>query len=87
MLQPASEQGDMYISFWIKLQPDLQAKMTPQTWYEVFEWKTGGDYRVTCESRVGTMGVVASSLTARCFGGYKGTMRPMAVCPIRNFGM
>ena len=49
LLQPASEQGDMYISFWIKLQPNLQAKMTPQTWYEVFEWKTGGDYRVKCE--------------------------------------
>ena len=35
MLQPASEQGDMYVSFWIKLQPDLLAKMTPQTWYDL----------------------------------------------------
>ena len=45
MLQPAREEGDMYISFWLKLQPDLLAKMTPQTWSSIFEWKTGGDYR------------------------------------------
>ena len=49
MLQPASEQGDMYVSFWIKLQPDLLAKMTPQNWRTIFEWKTGGDYRVKCD--------------------------------------
>ena len=45
MLQPAREEGDMYISFWLKLQPDLLEKMTPQNWRAVFEWKTGGDYR------------------------------------------
>ena len=77
----------MYISFWLKLQPDLLEKMTPQNWRTIFEWKTGGDYRSeSCMSRVGKTGVVASSLTARCFGDSKGTMRPMAACPIRHFG-
>jgi hypothetical protein len=46
MLPPASEQGDLYISFWMKFQPDLLQKMTPQTWRAFFEWKTSGDYRV-----------------------------------------
>jgi hypothetical protein len=50
MLQPASEQGDLYISYWLKYQPDLEAKMTPpitvQTWRSLFEWKTAGDYRI-----------------------------------------
>ncbi len=47
MLQPASEQGDLYISFWMKFQPDLLAKMTPQNWRALFEWKTAGDdYRM-----------------------------------------
>ena len=36
MLQPAREEGDMYISFWLKLQPDLLEKMTPQNWRSVF---------------------------------------------------
>jgi hypothetical protein len=49
MLQPAREEGDMYISFWLKLQPDLLERMTPQNWRMVFEWKTGGDYRVKVE--------------------------------------
>jgi hypothetical protein len=48
-LLPASEQGDLYISFWVKLQPDLVQKMNPQTWRELFEWKTSGDYRVKVE--------------------------------------
>ena len=46
MIQPAGEQGDLYISYWIKLQPDLLQKMTPQNWRAFFEWKTAGDYRV-----------------------------------------
>jgi hypothetical protein len=47
MLQPASEQGDLYISFWMKFQPDLLAKMTPQNWRALFEWKSAGDdYRM-----------------------------------------
>jgi len=53
ILQPASEQGDLYISFWMKLQPDLLQMMTPQNWRALFEWKTAaggvypdGDYRV-----------------------------------------
>ena len=32
MLQLASEQGDLYISYWIKLQPDLMQNMTFQNW-------------------------------------------------------
>jgi hypothetical protein len=45
-LLPASEQGDMYISYWIKFQPDLLQNMTPQNWRAFFEWKSSGDYRV-----------------------------------------
>ena len=51
MLQPASEQGDMYVSFWIKLQPDLLAKMTPQTWSH--------DLRVEDRRRLSRMAVRA----------------------------
>jgi hypothetical protein len=46
MIQPAGEQGDLYISYWFKFQPDLVQKMTPQNWRTFFEWKTAGDYRV-----------------------------------------
>ncbi len=46
LLQPASEQGDLYVSFWLKYQADLVQKMTPQNWRALFEWKTGGDYRM-----------------------------------------
>lgn len=45
MLQPAAEPGDMYVSFWVKLQPDLLEK-NANTWKALFEWKTAGDYRV-----------------------------------------
>lgn len=46
MLQPAGEPGDLYISFWIKLQPDLLEK-NANSWKAFFEWKTRGDYRIT----------------------------------------
>lgn len=39
-------QGDTYISFWRKLQPDLLQKMAGETWHVLFEWKSSGDYRV-----------------------------------------
>jgi hypothetical protein len=47
MFVPASEQGDMYISFWMKLQANLVQNMTPQNWRSLFEWKTNGDYRIS----------------------------------------
>lgn len=46
MLQPAGETSDLYISYWLKYQPDLAQKMTDPNWRVVFEWKTAGDYRV-----------------------------------------
>jgi hypothetical protein len=46
MILPASERGDLYISYWLKFQPDLEQNMTPQNWRAFFEWKTAGDYRV-----------------------------------------
>jgi len=49
MFQPASEQGDLYVSFWLKFQPDLLQKMTPQNWRTFFSWKTAGDYRVVVQ--------------------------------------
>jgi hypothetical protein len=45
LLQPTSEPGDMYISFWRKLDPTLLQKLV-NGWHVVFEWKTTGDYRV-----------------------------------------
>jgi hypothetical protein len=61
-LLPASEAGDLYMSFWLKFQPDLLQQMSNLppgpgvngggTWRAFFEWKTGtagrddGDYRV-----------------------------------------
>jgi hypothetical protein len=45
LVRPAQEPGDLYISFWRKLQPDLLQKLV-NSWYVVFEWKTTGDYRV-----------------------------------------
>jgi len=53
MAQPAVEPGDRYISYWIKYQPDFANLMQVGpvgtggwNWRVVFEWKTGGDYRV-----------------------------------------
>lgn len=48
LLRSASEPGDMYISFWRKLDPQFLQKVV-ETWHVVFEWKTVGapeDYRV-----------------------------------------
>lgn len=52
MLTPAFEGGDLYISFWVKYQPDLDRQLNPQNWRTLFSWKTGspggandGDYR------------------------------------------
>lgn len=61
-LLPVAEAGDLYLSFWIRFQPDLlrQMRNLPSgpgvdgggTWRAFFEWKTGspgkddGDYRV-----------------------------------------
>jgi len=48
LLQPTSEPGDMYISFWRKLDPTLLQKLV-NGWHVVFEWKTTGDYRVIAQ--------------------------------------
>jgi len=45
LLRPTSEPGDLYISFWRKLDPTLLQKLV-NGWHVVFEWKTAGDYRV-----------------------------------------
>jgi hypothetical protein len=45
ILLPTAEGGDLYISYWVKFQADLLARMTPQNWRSLFEWKTNGDYR------------------------------------------
>ena len=49
----ASGQGDLYLSYWLKFQPDLLQRMTVNSWAGrvVTDWKTGnssnaGDYRV-----------------------------------------
>src|SRR5260221_379940 len=56
MLQPLGETSDLYISYWIKYQPDLVQKMNPPNpnWRVLVEWQTGfngddGDYRVSAE--------------------------------------
>lgn len=54
-IQPASESGDLYISYWLRFQPDLDRQLNAPNpgWRYVFSWKTGssggvndGDYRV-----------------------------------------
>ncbi len=57
MIQPLGETSDLYISYWLKHQPDLADLMqvgqvgTGWNWHVVFEWKTAGDYRVICMIR------------------------------------
>jgi len=45
-LQPVSETSDLYISYWLKYQPNLMQSMIPPNWRVLFEWKTSSDYRV-----------------------------------------
>ena len=49
LLQPTSEPGDLYISFWRKLDPTLAQKLV-HGWHVVFEWKTTGDYRIIAQA-------------------------------------
>lgn len=51
--EPDPPNGDLYISYWLAFQGDLQQVMTdpklgtePQTWRAFFVWKTAGDYRL-----------------------------------------
>ncbi|HZN86001.1 MAG TPA: hypothetical protein VFB53_04355 [Burkholderiales bacterium] len=61
LLAPLREEGDLYVSYWLKLQPEAVPvrerggldPQDPQHWRFVFSWKTGsavgiddGDYRV-----------------------------------------
>ncbi len=52
MIQPLAETSDLYISYWLKHQPNFADLMqvgqagTGWNWRVVFEWKTAGDYRV-----------------------------------------
>jgi len=48
MLQPAKEPGDLYVSYWRKIDPTLLQKLI-NSWHVVFEWKTSGDYRVIAQ--------------------------------------
>ena len=45
-LQPVGETSDLYVSYWLKYQPDLAQSLKPPNWRVVFEWKTRSDYRV-----------------------------------------
>ena len=48
LLQPTSEPGDLYISYWRRIDPTLMEKLF-NGWHVVFEWKTTGDYRVIAQ--------------------------------------
>ena len=48
LLHPTAEPGDLYISFWRKLDPTLLEKLV-NGWHMVFEWKTTGDYRISAQ--------------------------------------
>lgn len=39
-------QGDLYVSYWIKLQPDLLESLGPRSWRVLFEWKTNAQHRL-----------------------------------------
>jgi hypothetical protein len=51
-LQDWTQEGDLYLSYWLKFQPNLEALMDEcgpniaSQWRMPFEWKTEGDYRV-----------------------------------------
>jgi hypothetical protein len=53
--EPTGTDGDLYISFWMKFQPNLANLMEVGTpgdgwhWRAFFEWKTAGDYRVIAQ--------------------------------------
>jgi len=48
LLPGPTEQGDLYASYWLKLQPDLLERMTAEKWAGrvITDWKSGGDYRI-----------------------------------------
>jgi hypothetical protein len=48
LVRPGGEPGDLYISYWRKLDPALLQKLVA-SWHVVFEWKTTGDYRVIAQ--------------------------------------
>ena len=39
-------QGDLYVSYWIKLQPDLLERLGSNSWRALFEWKTSAQQRL-----------------------------------------
>jgi hypothetical protein len=43
---PAQELGDLYMSEYIKLQPDFERELNGE-WRVITEWKTAGDYRIS----------------------------------------
>lgn len=53
----AKSPGDLYVSFWLRFQPDLEEVMASETWRSFFNMKTGtpaqndGDYRITAYVR------------------------------------
>jgi hypothetical protein len=52
IITPASDPSSLYLSYWMKLQPNLgQLLDVPYSWRVLFEWKTAGDYRVSLNIR------------------------------------
>jgi hypothetical protein len=44
--------GQLYQSFWIKLQPELGSLMAAEySWRVIYEWKSAGDYRISLNIR------------------------------------
>src|SRR6185295_9407704 len=44
---PTSEVAQLYVSYWVKFQPDLVEKLhAGDPWRNIFEWKSDGDYRI-----------------------------------------
>lgn len=48
-------QGDLYLSYWIKLQPDFLEKLGPKNWWVLFEWKTNAQHRLITYILVDTL--------------------------------
>ena len=57
IIGPQTDPGDVYISEWIKFQPDLAQKMGPGGWRAFFEFKTDGDFRVASYVYTGSDGI------------------------------
>jgi hypothetical protein len=82
IILPAREEGDLYVSFWMKLQPDLAEKLKVGKWRVIWDWKSAGDYRVTAQ--IVTWGGQAPYWQIRADNYANGGLAPQVFWEIQN---